>query len=66
MLEPNEQSTLEEEPALSHDDKVDEENQKADDAYLSSIEDAIYDNYLEKASGIMANKISDDLIGMYT
>ena len=31
MLERNEESTLEEEPTLSHDEQVDEENQKADD-----------------------------------
>ena len=31
MCERNEESTLEEEPTLSHDQQVDEENQKADD-----------------------------------
>ena len=65
MLERNEESTLEEDPTLSHDEQVNEENQKADDAYLSSIEDAIYDNDMVKASSIMANKISEDLMEMY-
>lgn len=31
MLDPNEESTLEEEPTLSIDEQVAEENQKADD-----------------------------------
>ena len=31
MIERNEESTLEEEPTLSHDEQVDEENQKAGD-----------------------------------
>lgn len=51
MLERNEESTLEEEPTLGHDEQVDEENQKADDfnnvaRYMElKIEAALYGLY---------------------
>ena len=61
MLERNEESTLEEEPTLSIDEQVDEENQKAD-----SHNDMLSYAELSKMKAFNANRICNDLIDMYT
>ena len=61
MCERNEESTLEEDPTLSHDEQVNEENQKAD-----THNDMLSDSELSKTKAFNVNLICNDLIDMYT